>query len=161
MWTAVPTLTVRAGLKGAGANPKRAVREKHREVPWERRRKIRLQPPLVWLLCQTTKWLQPIQPQKRVAVLKALAHPTRLYITETLMRGERCVGELRALVGDDVSTVSKHLLILRNAGVVTCQKRGLNVYYRLSCDCFSDFLQCVDRVCPLPAASPSRLDGCC
>lgn len=99
--------------------------------------------------------------QKRVAVLKALAHPTRLCITETLMEGERCVGELRELIGDDISTVSKHLFILRTAGVVTCSKRGLNVYYKLSCDCFSDFLQCVDRVCPLPASNPNRSNACC
>jgi ArsR family transcriptional regulator len=99
--------------------------------------------------------------EKRVAVLKALAHPTRLCLTEALMLGERCVGELRDLIGDDVSTVSKHLFILRAAGVVTCRKRGLNVYYQLSCDCFSDFLQCVDRVCPLPPSDTSRLDTCC
>jgi DNA-binding transcriptional ArsR family regulator len=99
--------------------------------------------------------------QKRVAVLKALAHPTRLLLTERLMEGELCVGELRDLVGDDVSTVSKHLLILRHAGVVACQKRGLNVYYRLACDCFSDFLQCVDQVCPSPAPAGSRAGVCC
>ena len=99
--------------------------------------------------------------QKRVAVLKALAHPTRLLLTERLMQGELCVGELRDLVGDDVSTVSKHLLILRQAGVVACQKRGLNVYYRLACDCFSDFLQCVDQVCPGPAPAESWAGVCC
>ena len=99
--------------------------------------------------------------QKRVAVLKALAHPTRLLLTERLMQGERCVGELRDLVGDDVSTVSKHLLILRQAGVVACQKRGLNVYYRLACDCFSDFLQCVDQVCPGPAPAECWAGVCC
>lgn len=99
--------------------------------------------------------------QKRVAVLKALAHPTRLLLTERLMQGELCVGELRDLVGDDVSTVSKHLLILRHAGVVACQKRGLNVYYRLACECFSDFLQCVDQVCPPPAMAGSGAGVCC
>jgi ArsR family transcriptional regulator len=99
--------------------------------------------------------------QKRVAVLKALAHPTRLLLTERLMEGELCVGELRDLVGDDVSTVSKHLLILRQAGVVSCQKRGLNVYYRLACDCFSDFLQCIDRVCPVPAQTANGAGVCC
>jgi DNA-binding transcriptional ArsR family regulator len=99
--------------------------------------------------------------QKRVGVLKALAHPTRLLLTERLMEGELCVGELRDLVGDDVSTVSKHLLILRQAGVVTCQKRGLNVYYRLACDCFSDFLQCIDRVCPVPVHAGNGAGVCC
>ncbi len=99
--------------------------------------------------------------EKRVVVLKALAHPTRLVITERLMQGEQCVGELRDLVGDDVSTVSKHLLVLRNAGVVVCEKRGLNVYYRLACDCFSDFLECVDRVCPSPKQALRRGGICC
>jgi DNA-binding transcriptional ArsR family regulator len=99
--------------------------------------------------------------EKRVAVLKALAHPSRLCITEALMQSERCVGELRDIVGDDVSTVSKHLLILRTAGVVACEKRGLNVFYRLACDCFGDFLQCVDRVCPEPKLASVRLESCC
>ena len=96
---------------------------------------------------------------KRVDVLKALAHPSRLLITEALMRGELCVCEIRDLVGDDVSTVSKHLSILRNAGVLSSDKRGLNVFYRLACNCFADFLQCVDQVC-LPAPSPTK-DNCC
>jgi ArsR family transcriptional regulator len=99
--------------------------------------------------------------QKRVAVLKALAHPTRLLLTERLMEGELCVGELRELVGDDVSTVSKHLLILRQAGVVACRKQGLNVYYSLACDCFSDFLECIDRVCPVPAQAVHAAGVCC
>ena len=51
-------------------------------------------------------------------VMKALAHPTRLFIVEELGRGERCVCELTEMVGADVSTVSKHLALLRNAGVV-------------------------------------------
>ena len=96
---------------------------------------------------------------KRVDVLKALAHPSRLLITEALMRGELCVCEIRDLVGDDVSTVSKHLSILRSAGVLYSEKRGLNVFYSLACNCFADFLQCVDQVC-LPAPSPQK-DNCC
>jgi len=125
-----------------------------------------------WLICLACPHCLAILPnkkmlpashtaQKRVAVLKALAHPTRLLLTERLMEGELCVGELRDLVGDDVSTVSKHLLILRQAGVVSCQKRGLNVYYRLACDCFSDFLQCIDRVCPVPVEAVNGAGVCC
>lgn len=98
---------------------------------------------------------------RRAAVLKALAHPSRLLITETLMAGEQCVCELRELVGDDVSTVSKHLSVLRNAGVLVCEKRGLNVYYRLSCDCFGDFLGCVDRVGPESPSLQKPLKNCC
>ncbi len=101
----------------------------------------------------------PVQPDpisaRRIAVLKAIAHPSRLLITEALMGGERCVQELRDIVGDDLSTVSKHLFILRSAGVLLSEKRGQNVFYSLTCDCFGDFLQCVDRVCPSPR-SPRR-----
>jgi len=106
---------------------------------------------------------------KRVAVLKALAHPSRLLITEALLHGERCVAELRDLVGDDVSTVSKHLSLLRAAGVLVSEKRGLNVYYRLGCDCFGDFLRCVDQVGPsegvgsgpIPAKPETQPPNCC
>mgnify|MGYP006291285397 CR=1 FL=1 len=97
----------------------------------------------------------------RVATLKALAHPTRLRMVERLLSGEACVGQLRELVGDDVSTVSKHLFLLRTAGVVECEKRGLNVYYRLACDCFADFLQCVDQVCGTPDISHGLVGTCC
>ena len=101
---------------------------------------------------------------KRVSVLKALGHPTRLLITEALMHGELCVCDLRDLVGDDVSTVSKHLSVLKAAGVLVSQKRGLNVFYSLACDCFGEFLRCVDQVCPPAGSSPlaiNQLDNCC
>lgn len=104
--------------------------------------------------------LDPVS-AKRVAVLKALGHPSRLLITETLMDGELSVREIRDLVGDDVSTVSKHLSILRAAGVLASEKRGLNVFYTLACDCFGEFLKCVDQVCPVPASPRAAGRKCC
>ena len=53
-------------------------------------------------------------------VIKALAHPTRLFFVEELCREERCVCELAEMVGSDMSTVSKHLALLRQAGIVQC-----------------------------------------
>ena len=99
--------------------------------------------------------------QKRVAVPKSLVQPTRLLLTARLMQGELCVGELRELVGADVSTVSKQRLFLRQAGVAACQNWGLNVYDRLACDCFSDLLECLNQVCPTPASAGGRAGGCC
>jgi ArsR family transcriptional regulator len=87
-----------------------------------------------------------------VALIKALAHPSRLRLAEALQSGERCVCDLRDLVGADLSTVSKHLAILRRAGIVDMEKRGLNVFYRLRCACLLDFLECVDS---LAQGSPS------
>ena len=44
--------------------------------------------------------------EARARTIKAMAHPTRLFIIEELTRGERCVCELRDAIGADVSTVS-------------------------------------------------------
>ncbi len=65
---------------------------------------------------------------------------------DELTRGERCVCELTELVGADISTVSKHLALLREAGLVSSQKRGLKVFYRLSCPCILNFFTCVETV---------------
>jgi len=69
-------------------------------------------------------------------------------IAEALMEGERCVCDLQELVGADMSTVSKHLSLMRAAGVLVCEKRGLNIYYRLACGCLGEFLRCVDEMVP-------------
>lgn len=86
--------------------------------------------------------------ERRVRVLKALAHPSRLAIAQSLQQGEQCVCDLRDLVKADLSTVSKHLSVLREAGIVDMEKRGLNVFYRLRCACLLSFLDCVDSLMP-------------
>ncbi|HRS36658.1 MAG TPA: metalloregulator ArsR/SmtB family transcription factor [Thermoanaerobaculia bacterium] len=64
--------------------------------------------------------------------LKALADPTRLRILHFLEDGERCVSEVVDRVGGSQANVSKHLAILRRAGLVDCRRRGLNVLYRVT-----------------------------
>lgn len=56
-------------------------------------------------------------------ILKSIAHPTRLLIVEELSKRKRCVSDLRSLIGSDVSTVSKHLSVLKNAGIIKKEKR--------------------------------------
>lgn len=84
--------------------------------------------------------------KKRAEILKALAHTSRLMMVEELSRGERCVCELTELVGADMSTVSKHLSILRNAGIVDSDRRGVKVLYRLRVPCVLNFFECVEAV---------------
>ena len=72
-------------------------------------------------------------------------------MAEALQAGERCVCDLLELVGSDLSTVSKHLAVMRNAGLLDMEKRGLNVFYRLRCPCLLDFLECVDSLSRIPA----------
>ncbi|HOT00668.1 MAG TPA: metalloregulator ArsR/SmtB family transcription factor [Acidobacteriota bacterium] len=76
-------------------------------------------------------------------VFKALAHPSRLAVVEALACGERCVCELQELVGGDMSTVSRHLSVLKNAGVIVDEKRGQWVFYRLTLPCVRTFLNCL------------------
>jgi DNA-binding transcriptional ArsR family regulator len=80
----------------------------------------------------------------RAGVFKALAHPSRLLIVDELAQRERCVCELTALVGADISTVSKHLSVLRAAGVVQDERRGSQIWYRLRMRCVTRFFGCVE-----------------
>lgn len=79
-------------------------------------------------------------------VLKALAHPSRLLIVDELSRGERCVCELAQLVGAEMPTMSRHLALLREAGIVDDEKRGVQVFYRLRTRCVMNFFRCVAEV---------------
>ncbi|PLX80549.1 MAG: transcriptional regulator [Desulfuromonas sp.] len=82
----------------------------------------------------------------RAGVLKAMAHPTRLFIIEELDKEERCVCDLTEQIGADVSTVSKHLSVLKQAGIVIDDKRGNQVFYRLRVPCILNFFGCVESV---------------
>lgn len=84
--------------------------------------------------------------EARARVIKAMAHPTRLFLVDELSRKSRCVCELTDLVGADTSTVSKHLSILRAAGIVSDEKRGLQVWYTLKMPCVMNFFSCVEQV---------------
>ena len=84
--------------------------------------------------------------QARARIVKAMAHPTRLFIVDELSRGERCVCELRDMIGADISTVSKHLSVLKDAGIVEDDKRGLQVFYSLRVPCILNFFGCVEDV---------------
>ncbi len=84
--------------------------------------------------------------KSQARILKALAHPTRLLLVEQLANKSRCVCELRDAAGLDMSTVSKHLSLLRNAGIVEDEKRGLNVFYSLKTPCVLNFFKCVESV---------------
>ena len=60
---------------------------------------------------------------------KALAHPLRIEILDSLRQGELGVNELCSLLKAEQSTLSQHLAVLRNKNIVTARKEGLNVYY--------------------------------
>jgi ArsR family transcriptional regulator len=93
----------------------------------------------------------PVKYKNEARIIKALAHPTRLFIVDELARGERSVRELTKLIGVEMPTVSRHLSVLRNAGILADEKRGLQVFYRLRVPCVLNFFKCVEAV---------QRDGC-
>jgi len=86
-----------------------------------------------------------IRLKRRAVILKSLAHPSRLLILEMLQTGPKCVGELTEAVGADITTVSKHLSVLRGAGLVRDTRRGTFGYYELVCDCVTHFIDCIEN----------------
>lgn len=82
-------------------------------------------------------------------VFKALGHPTRLWIVKQLADGqEHCVCEFVEAVGIQFATMSRHLAILKHAGLILDDKRGKQVFYRLACPCILPFLQCIGEKKP-------------
>ena len=84
--------------------------------------------------------------KNQARIIKALAHPTRLFIVDELSRGERCVCEITDMVGVEMPTVSRHLGVLKSAGILETEKRGLQVFYRLRVPCVLNFFKCVEAV---------------
>lgn len=84
--------------------------------------------------------------KQKATIIKAMGHASRLIIIDALAEGEKCVCELQRLVGSDLSTVSKHLSVMKSAGLVTDRKEGLQVFYRLRVPCVLRFFECVEAV---------------
>ena len=95
----------------------------------------------------------------RAQVAKALAHPSRLMILAALQKQNMCVSELTVLVGADQSTISKHIAVLKNAGLVEKVKDGKNQNYHILCPCIQDFFDCLEQVVQKNAERYQRL--CC
>ena len=100
-------------------------------------------------------------------LLKALAHPVRLRMVLALEKGERCACELTDLSPCDRTTSSKHLAVLREAGIVEDRREGTRILYSLKLSCVLSMLRCVNRfadpasdpgecACSLPKEEPKR-----
>lgn len=84
--------------------------------------------------------------RERAAVFKALGHPARLAMVERLGQGECCVCilmEMPKLPKLSGPTISQHLLVLKNAGIIADEKRGKRIFYRLLMPCVADISLCV------------------
>lgn len=87
--------------------------------------------------------LTEIQLESSAFVFKALGHPARLRMVYALRGGEKCVCELQELIGLDISTVSRHLALLKKEGIVSSRKEGTWAYYSLNLPCVVSLIECV------------------
>mgnify|MGYP001658157175 CR=1 FL=1 len=89
---------------------------------------------------------QDINLQKQAEIFKALGHPSRLLIVKSLASNEMCVCKLQEIVKSDISTVSKHLAILKNAKIVSSRREGTSIIYKLNICCLPTFLKCTENI---------------
>lgn len=94
--------------------------------------------------------------QNTAGIFKALGHPARLRMVRELAGGERCVCDLVAAAGLGWSSVSRHLSVLREAGIVTDEKRGQQVICRMALPCVIRFLDCLEN----PGRYPEMHQSC-
>jgi ArsR family transcriptional regulator len=69
--------------------------------------------------------------RERANLLKVLAHPVRLAILDELLGDAECVCHLSAMLNRPQPYVSQQLAVLRTAGLITDEKLGANVFYKL------------------------------
>ncbi len=92
-------------------------------------------------------------------IFKALAHPARVHIVRLLSDGsEKCVCDLVSTCGLGWSSMSRHLSVLREAGVISFKKRGVQIFYRLELACVVWIIDCLDH--PKEYPEMHQLDNC-
>ena len=97
--------------------------------------------------------------ETRARIMKALAHPTRLFIVDELAKEEKSVLQLTELIGADMSTVSKHLALLKSSGIVQDEKRGAKVFYSVRVPCVLNWYSCVEGVLKATAKEQMEATG--
>ena len=86
------------------------------------------------------------QAKIRSEILKALAHPARVLLVNALTDGDRCVCQLNELVDINQSNISRHLAVLKRAGIVSERRDGMRVFHHLETPCILKAFECAVEV---------------
>ncbi|HEY9162097.1 MAG TPA: metalloregulator ArsR/SmtB family transcription factor [Desulfomonilia bacterium] len=86
------------------------------------------------------------QAKIKAEILKALAHPVRIILVDALSRGDMCVCDMNTLVNVDQSNVSRHLAVLKKAGIVSERRDGMRVIHHLETPCILNAVGCAENV---------------
>ncbi len=82
------------------------------------------------------------------AALRVLAHPQRLQIVELLMERDYTVGKLAEALGVAQAACSGHLNLMRAHGLLSCERKGRAVHYRVANPIVVTVIQCIHRNAP-------------
>jgi len=80
-----------------------------------------------------------------VKIFKALGHPIRYKIVKFLFDGPKCVCMINEDVEFSQANLSQHLKILKDAGILSSEKVGMNIHYRISNEKIKKVIECVDK----------------
>lgn len=86
------------------------------------------------------------QQEKSVKIFKALGHPIRYKIVKFLYDGPKCVCKLNENIEFSQANLSQHLKILKEAGILSSEKVGMNIHYRLSSEEIKNVIDSVDNL---------------
>lgn len=94
---------------------------------------------------------------KEANFLAALAQPTRLKLLYYLKDGERCACEINPFMKEDASVISRHLVKLREAGILDSRREGVSVYYWIREPRVFEILKLVDQMLVSAGRENARL----
>ncbi len=83
--------------------------------------------------------------EKAAECLRTLAHPHRLRIVEMLLEDRYTVGELAEVCGIASHVASGHLRLMQHCGLLSQEREGRKIYYRVCEPCLKDFLACIRK----------------
>jgi DNA-binding transcriptional ArsR family regulator len=79
-------------------------------------------------------------------IMKALSHPVRIKIVETLSNnGKMCVTDIYKTLNIEQSTASHHLGILKIGGILNCKREGKQIFYSLNNNNSLELLECIKK----------------
>ena len=98
--------------------------------------------------CDSEKQVNPPAKvlKRQAEVFKALGHPGRMAIVHALNGGAVCACDLADAAGCTPPTASRHLSVLRQAGLIEDERRGQQVFYHLVFPCVLTFAECLNKV---------------
>lgn len=96
---------------------------------------------------------------QKAQIFKAMAHPVRLKIIHLLANDDLTSGELAKKLQQKESNTSRHLWVLKAAGIVSCRKDGLRITYKLEFPCIEAASRCIEEAIALKARAFACLAG--